>query len=119
MRPDVFIATEKERHCRAVAAGRLDPGPPLRIAIRGEITQARVAGIKGQLARHFHAELALTFDSPGGAARAGLELARAIRYRPGQTRGHVCGGARCNSAALDVYLACDIRTAAGSAWFLL
>jgi ATP-dependent protease ClpP protease subunit len=119
MRPDDFIARDKEQHRRAVAAGLLEPGPPLRIAIRGDITPPRVARRKGQLASRFHADLAITFDSKGGSGRAGLELGRAIRHRPGETRGHVCSGSRCDSAALDVFLCCDIRTAAGGAWFLL
>jgi ATP-dependent protease ClpP protease subunit len=115
---DDYLATAKQRHCRAVAAG-FDPGPPLQIAITGEITAAKAHFVKRQLARNVFADVVLTFDSRGGSAREGIALYRAIRYRLGRTTGHVRGGGLCCSAALDIYLGCDIRTAHADATFLL
>jgi ATP-dependent protease ClpP protease subunit len=66
----------------------------------------------------FLADVSLNFDSRGGFACEGVALFRAIRYRVGRTSAHVRAGAVCCSAALDIYLGADIRTAHADAAFL-
>jgi ATP-dependent protease ClpP protease subunit len=116
---DDYLAAAKQQHRRAVTAGLIDPGPPLELAITGEITAEKSRWIKRRLARNVFADVSLTFNSRGGLAREGLALYRAIRCRLGRTTGHVADGGICHSAALDIYVACDVRTADVGAAFLL
>jgi ATP-dependent protease ClpP protease subunit len=116
---DEYLAAEKRRYRRAVAAGLVDPGPPLEIAITGQITDAKGHWVRRQSARNVLADVSLTINSRGGLALQGIALFRAISCRLGRTTAHVRDGALCGSAALDIFIAADTRTADAGARFLL
>lgn len=67
-----------------------------------------------------HDECTLHFDSPGGEVSAAVSLYHAIRECDAHVTGLVGpGNARCESATLLPFLACDHRVARRSARFLL
>jgi hypothetical protein len=61
---DDWIAAEKQRDRRAIAAG-FDPGPPLEIAIIGEVTENKGRWVRRLLAHNVFSRRLAEFRQPG------------------------------------------------------
>src|SRR5262245_5776237 len=83
--------------------------PAVEIRIEGEIDDALVDRVCGQLRAAFCSPISTTWDSRGGQGQAGIRLYQVLRRHPTLVKGHVGPGGTCSSAAAIGFVGCDER----------
>jgi ATP-dependent protease ClpP protease subunit len=95
----------------------MSPPPETWCSLIGDVTDASVGNVIAALERDDNAPIIMQLDSAGGYIQPALELYGRLRQHPAPLT--ICAGRRCDSAAVPILMAGDIRIASPATTFLI